>query len=99
MLERFSRVAERSGSGFTRPNSGRICVVMNGVRSFIVAVLLLIPAFSFSADPIAELQARIKNKQVKLDFDAKNGYLSSLLKILEVPISSQTLVFSKTSLQ
>jgi hypothetical protein len=44
---------------------------------------------------IADLQAGRR----ELSFDDKLGYLPSLLEALEVPTSSQVLVFSKTSLQ
>jgi hypothetical protein len=50
-------------------------------------------------DPIANLQARINSGDVKLRFDDEHGYLPSLLEELKIPRSSQTLVFSKTSLQ
>jgi len=49
--------------------------------------------------PIAELQRRIDRGEVRLKFDAKFGWLPALLAELQVPKSSQTLVFSKTSLQ
>src|SRR5215467_14357756 len=52
-----------------------------------------------SADPVALLQERLDKGQAKLEYDEKSGYLPSLLKNLDIPISSQTLVFSKTSLQ
>ncbi|HEX8311520.1 MAG TPA: hypothetical protein VF614_09405 [Chthoniobacteraceae bacterium] len=48
---------------------------------------------------IERLQARIDSGEVKLTFDDTQGYLPSLLEALEVPKSSQLLVFSKTSLQ
>ena len=50
-------------------------------------------------DHAAELAARLKSGRTKLPFDAKNGYLPALLKELHLSISSQVLVFSKTSLQ
>ena len=50
-------------------------------------------------DPIAELTAKIESGEAKLTFDEKQGYLKSLLDALDIPSSSQTLVFSKTSLQ
>lgn len=50
-------------------------------------------------DPVAQLADRIKSGTTKLDFDNKQGYLLAVLKELDIPISSQTLVFSKTSLQ
>ena len=58
-------------------------------------------AYSATAatDRIARLQARIEAKEVKLNFDHEFGWLPALLEALEVPRSSQMLVFSKTSLQ
>jgi hypothetical protein len=51
-------------------------------------------------DPVPRLQQRLdQGAVVVLDFDLKHGYQKSVLKYLEVPISSQTLVFSKTSFQ
>ena len=50
-------------------------------------------------DPISRLQERIDSGEVKLTFDPQHGYLPSLLDSLKIPRSSQTLVFSKTSLQ
>ncbi len=51
------------------------------------------------ADVIARLQRRIDAGEVTLAFDATWGYLPSVLRALDVPVSSQTLVFSKTSFQ
>ena len=50
-------------------------------------------------DPISKLQKKIDSGEVKLTFDDKHGYLKSVLKELNVPQSSQVLVFSKTSFQ
>ncbi|WP_373651929.1 hypothetical protein [Schlesneria sp. DSM 10557] len=50
-------------------------------------------------NPISRLQAALEEGAVSLSYEANTGYLSSLLQALEVPVSSQTLVFSKTSLQ
>ena len=51
-------------------------------------------------DAITRLQKKMDSGQVKLQFDAKFGYLpSSLLKNLGINIDSQMLVFSKTSFQ
>jgi hypothetical protein len=50
-------------------------------------------------DRIAQLQQQMTAGSVSLDYDEKHGYMPALLKLLEVPISSQTLVFSQTSLQ
>jgi hypothetical protein len=50
-------------------------------------------------DAIAKLQAQIQAGAVKLEYNPNNGYLASLLKHLNIPVSSQALVFSKTSFQ
>ncbi len=51
-------------------------------------------------DPVARLKRKIEKGEVELDFDPKDhGYLKSVLKLLDIPVSSQTLVFSKTSFQ
>ncbi len=51
------------------------------------------------SDPVAKLQERIATGEVKLEWDEKHGYLPGLLAALGIPQSSQTLVFSKTSMQ
>jgi len=50
-------------------------------------------------DPITRLQALLDAGQRTLDFDPDRGYLPALLRALEIPASSQVLVFSKTSFQ
>lgn len=50
-------------------------------------------------DPVALLQRQIDSGEVKLVFDERHGYLESVLRNLKVPVSSQVLVFSKTSFQ
>ena len=52
-----------------------------------------------SRDRVAVLWQDIEAGKVVLIADAKGNYLPSLLELLEVPVSSQCLVFSKTSLQ
>jgi hypothetical protein len=58
-------------------------------------------AYSTTApkDPIALLQAKLDAREVKLHFDNEFGWLPALLDYFKVPKSTQTLVFSKTSLQ
>lgn len=51
------------------------------------------------SDCIHQLQTRIDKNEASLTFDEKSGYLASVLKALDVPQSSQLLVFSKTSFQ
>lgn len=75
-------------------------------------VLMALPAWAadFEREPISyskatpqnaitRLQQRIDAGEVTLDYDSRFGYARSLLKALNVPESSQMLVFSKTSLQ
>ena len=50
-------------------------------------------------DPVSRLNQRLDDGQASLEFDAKWGYLRSLLDALKIPVSSQLLVFSKTSAQ
>ena len=50
-------------------------------------------------DPISKLAAKLESGEIELRHEESFGYLRSLLKALDVSISSQTLVFSKTSLQ
>jgi len=50
-------------------------------------------------DPIARLQKQLDRGEVRLEYEAGRGYLRPVLRALHVPVSSQTLVFSKTSFQ
>jgi hypothetical protein len=50
-------------------------------------------------DPVMRLQKRLEQGTAKLEFSKPGGYLMSVLKHLNIPVSSQTLVFSKTSFQ
>jgi hypothetical protein len=50
-------------------------------------------------DPVALLEKQIEDGKVALTYEPENGYLKSVLSLLKVPVSSQTLVFSKTSFQ
>ena len=61
------------------------------------------PPISYSnavpANAISRLQEKLDNGSLSLAFDDRNEYLRAVLKALEIPESSQALVFSKTSLQ
>jgi len=61
------------------------------------------PPISYStaaaANRVTRLQARLDSGELSLKHAAPWGYLGDVLKALEVPVDSQTLVFSKTSLQ
>jgi hypothetical protein len=51
------------------------------------------------ANPVARLQQRLAAGKTQLERQPTRGYLDALLKELHVPVSSQVLVFSKTSSQ
>ena len=61
------------------------------------------PPISYSeATPdnaISRLQSKLDAGELVLNYDDQRGYLEEVLRALEVPVSSQVLVFSKTSLQ
>ncbi|HVY80503.1 MAG TPA: hypothetical protein VG994_05925 [Steroidobacteraceae bacterium] len=61
------------------------------------------PAVGYSNEParnqIARLQSRLERGEVQLKFQPPRGYLDSVLAALGIDPSSQTLVYSKTSLQ
>ncbi len=48
---------------------------------------------------VSRLQEQIDEKSVSLTYDPQFGYLKSLMEALQIPVDSQMLVFSKTSLQ
>lgn len=48
---------------------------------------------------VSRLNERLTAREAELPYDDGHGYLKGLLKALDIPGSSQTLVFSKTSLQ
>ena len=48
---------------------------------------------------VSRLQKRLEDGKAKLTHEGKSGYLRSVLRELDVPVSSQMLVYSKTSLQ
>jgi hypothetical protein len=50
-------------------------------------------------NPVSRLQQRIESGEVVLPRDDAQGYLAAVLRELHVPPESQTLVFSKTSMQ
>src|SRR3954454_3475903 len=50
-------------------------------------------------DRVAQLQQKLRDGKLRLEFDEHHGYLPAVLKALNVPVSSQVLVLSKTSFQ
>jgi hypothetical protein len=61
------------------------------------------PAIAYAttppSDPVAELGRRLQDGLATLAYTDGQGYLPALLQSLHVPIASQLVVFSKTSLQ
>lgn len=51
------------------------------------------------SDRFTQLKARLESGEVALDRSSEKAFLLSLLALLEIPVSSQMLVFSTTSLQ
>ena len=48
---------------------------------------------------VDRLNKRLREGSAKLVFDEKTGYLQSVLELLQVPVESQVLVYTQTSLQ
>ena len=60
------------------------------------------PAIAYDGpthDPVARLHERLQRGEVLLESEPVRGYLRAMLRALDVPESSQVLVFSKTSFQ
>lgn len=77
--------------------------VLHGQRRDVFIVSRNHPAIRYTAAPttdlVGALNARLRDGAATLTFDPESGYLASVLKALDVPVESQTLVFSQTSLQ
>lgn len=54
---------------------------------------------SLPKNAVSSLQTSLDRGEVRLTFDKARGYLPALLRALQVPVESQMLVFSKTSMQ
>ena len=50
-------------------------------------------------NPVIALNQKLKDGTIRLTLDGRGGYLESALQALEIPVESQMLVFSATSLQ
>jgi len=61
------------------------------------------PSIAYSDSPtsdvVAELKRKVDEGSVSLRFEPRSGYLQSVMSALQVPAESQSVVFSKTSLQ
>ena len=50
-------------------------------------------------DPVARLNREVTEGRIQLPFEPRSGFLRGVLRALDVPIESQIVTFSKTSLQ
>jgi len=61
------------------------------------------PAIAYTKAPVSnvvvDLNARLSNGGAQLRFEGRSGYLQSALDALNIPVESQLLLFSQTSLQ
>ena len=61
------------------------------------------PAIKYSTSdgdtPVDRLNQKLKDGSAKLVFDEKTGYLKAVLDLLQIPVESQVLVYTQTSLQ
>ena len=61
------------------------------------------PAIAYSTAPVNnvvdDLNRQLQDGSARLTFEGRSGYLQSVIDSLKLPIDSQLLVFSKTSLQ
>lgn len=77
------------------PASGRAPVYKPTIPGDHPAIRTITPA----GDAVSRLMARVARGEVRLRRGEGDGYLGSVLAALEVPVASQLLVFSKTSVQ
>ena len=61
------------------------------------------PAIRYSTAPlnnvVVEVNKQLQDRAVQLTFEGRSGFLRSALEALQIPVDSQLLVFSRTSLQ
>ncbi len=61
------------------------------------------PAIEYStglvSNAVSELNRKIQEGTVQLEFEGRSGYLRSVLDALDIPVESQVTVFSQTSFQ
>ncbi len=50
-----------------------------------------------ATNPVADLDLRLREENSRLKYEPPHGYLRSLLRVLDISVESQVLVFSKTS--
>jgi hypothetical protein len=84
-------------AGNTAPQPARAVIKNEGFLPFAEAPINYRSADL--SDPIARLEKRLERGEVHLSYEPQHGYLRSVLDALHVPVSSQALVFAKTSFQ
>lgn len=89
-------ISAAAAGSFARPTQAQIAVRNQGYIPYSDAP---INYRADANDPVALLQKKLDQGAALLAFDEDRGYLKSVLKLLDVPVDSQTLVFSKTSFQ
>ena len=61
------------------------------------------PAIRYSAAPlnnaVVDVNRRLQDGSLQFTFESRSGFLRSALDALQIPVDSQLLVFSRTSLQ
>ena len=100
------RIPRRQGRQSTLSTGLALALALAGALATTVAMAAddfelapILYSTSTPDNPVSRLQARLDAGESTLTWDDSVGWLSSVLTALEVPPSSQTLVFSKTSLQ
>jgi hypothetical protein len=74
----------------------RLCLAVLSVAALLARVLTAQSDEPHNA--VERLQAALNRGEVTLEFENEFGYLRSVLSALNIPLSSQALVFSRTSL-
>jgi hypothetical protein len=90
-------IAEQAARGDSSAPAGRVVVKNQGFLPFADAPINY--RSSELNDPVAKLDKRLERGEFKLHYDSRHGYLKSVLDALHISVSSQALVFSKTSFQ
>jgi hypothetical protein len=90
-------IAEEASKGDTPLPAARVFVKNEGFLPFADAPINY--RSNELNDPVAKLEKRLERSEVALHYDSRHGYLKSVLDTLHIPVSSQSLVFSRTSFQ
>jgi len=78
-------------------------LVMNSEELHSQSIAFEKPPIRYNEAPVnnrvSQLASQLRQQTASLRWEDSHGYLKSILELLEIPVSSQTLVFSKTSMQ